>query len=142
MIRKGLSLLLVVGILLVSWVGVAAAQTPDEGDDGDLMARLAAELDMTREELLQTLLEGKTLREVAADQGVDPRDLMGRPHHRPSRGQVVDATRELLADVMADSLGMTPEELREALASGQTVPELLEAEGLDPEVVADRKSVV
>lgn len=135
MVRKALSVLVVLGILLASWVGLAAAQAPDEGDGGDLMARIADELGMTREELLQMLLDGKTLQEVAEEQGVDPRSLMPRGAG-PSPDHVLDATRRLLVEVLAEALDMTPEELREALVAGRTVPELLASEGLDPQVVA------
>jgi hypothetical protein len=81
------------------------------------------------------LLDGKTLQEVADERGVYPRSLMLHLR-RPWSEQVVDARRKLLVETLAEALDMTPEELREALVEGQTVPELLEAQGLSPEVVA------
>jgi transcriptional regulator with XRE-family HTH domain len=40
-------------------------------------------------------------------------------------------------DIIAEVLGMTPDELREALASGQTIAELAEAQGVPLQDVAD-----
>jgi 3-hydroxyacyl-CoA dehydrogenase len=40
-------------------------------------------------------------------------------------------------DVVAEALGMTPEEVREAVSDGQTIAQLAEAQGVPPQDVAD-----
>lgn len=140
MARKWMLALVSVIALLVSTVGVVAAQTPqDEGPD-DALARMAEELGMTRETLLEALLEGQSLQDVAESQGVDPRRWfqarwMPRPvplRVPPLEGMPMDA----VVEVLAEAVDMEPAELREALAEGTTIPQLLVERNLDPETVA------
>lgn len=137
--RLGLGVLVFVLLLSVG-VGAVAAQTPDDEDEvtveNDLIARMAESMDLTREALLQTLLNGQTFREVMDQQGVTLRDVMPRPMVG-RRGGPPMPHPEMSLDVLSEALGMEPEAIRDALSEGQTVPELIEAEGLSVEAVAD-----
>lgn len=111
----------------VTGVEASGLQSPDDPPQ-DMMGRIAEKLGMTREALLEALLEGQTLRDVAEAQGVEIRP--GAP------GQARFLPREAAGEVIAAALDMTPDELQEAIRSGQTVPELVEAAGLDPAALA------
>lgn len=132
--RVSLSVL-VLSLLLSVGVGAVAAQAPDDEGavtvENDLIARMAESMGMTREALLQALLEGQTFREVMDQQGVTPRDVipLRDPPPLPHPG--------LFLDVLAEALGMSADDLRTALEEGRMVPELIEAEGLSVEAVAD-----
>jgi sulfur carrier protein ThiS len=135
---RTLVLVLVVMMMSITSVGGAAAQAPDDGMDGDLFTRMAETLGMTREALLQTLLEGQTLREVAEAQDVEPRHLLPRPAtggRRPFAGGA-PVPPEAGLEMLAKALDMTPAALKEAREAGTSLTELIESEGLDPEVVA------
>ncbi len=141
--RLGLGVLVFVLLLSVG-VGAVAAQTPDdEGEvtvENDLIARMAESMDLTREGLLQTLLDGQTFREVMDQQGVTLRDVMPRPM-MGRRGGPPMPHPEMSLDVLSGALGMEPEAIREALKEGATLADLIEVQGLDEdEVVADLKA--
>lgn len=142
---KRVSLGVLVFVLLLSvGVGVVAAQGPDdEGEvtvENDFIARMADAMDLTREELLQTLLDGQTFREVMDQQDVNLRDVMPRPPMR-RRGGPPMAHPEVSLEVISEVLGMESDAVREALKTGETLADLIEARGLDEdEVVADLKA--
>lgn len=131
---------LVIGLLFSVGVSAVVAQSPDdEGEvtvENDLIARMAESMDLTREALLQALLDGQTFREVMDQQGVTLREVMPGPL-MPCRGGPPVPRQALSLDILSDALGMEPEAIREALKEGQTLAELIEAKGLSVEAVAD-----
>ena len=136
--------LLVLAMLVSVGVGAVAAQSPDdEGEvtvENDLIARMADAMDLTREELLQALLDGQTFRAVMDQQDVTLRDVMPRPSVRRRGGPPV-AHPKVSLEVVSEVLGMEPEAVREALSEGETLADLIETQGLDEdEVVADLKA--
>jgi sulfur carrier protein ThiS len=137
MFRKWILAVVVAVVMMASLTSVAAAQGPDDPDGTDLVARIAENLGMTREGLLKALLTGKTLQEVAEEQGVEPR-RWGHPllRGRGAAGLVVPLPPGAGVEIVAELLQMDPQALREALEVGQTVPELLEEAGLSADVVA------
>ena len=125
---KWLLSLIVSVVLLIGAVGGVWAQSPDEPVD-DAIARLAGRLDMSRTELLEALLEGQTLQDVAAAQGVDVRGSGRGPMGLPVQGEVV-------VETVAQALNMTVEELKAAMREGHRVSDLVAEAGLDADVVA------
>jgi sulfur carrier protein ThiS len=137
MLRKWVLAVVTAVVLLGSLAGVAAAQGPDDPEGTDLVARIAENLGMTRQELLEALLTGKTLQEVAEEQGAEPRRWSLRPlRGRGAAGPVEPLPPEVRVEILAELLEMEPQALREALEAGQTVAELLEKAGLSAEVAA------
>jgi len=137
--RKIATIASVALMLAILVTGVVVAQSADDEGPDDLIARIADRLDLSRTELLEALLEGQSLTDVAAEQGVD---LPARGNQRPGmRGQLnppVDIPRGMMLEVLADVLGMTPQDLRAAFHEGQRVPDLVAAAGLDPTIIAAR----
>lgn len=137
-LKKMVLVLAAVMMMALVAVGGVAAQAPDDGVEGDLFSQMAETLGMTREELLQTLLEGQTLREVAEAQGVEPWQLasgMSSRGRRPFAGGA-PFPPEIGLEVVAEALDMTPEALKEAREAGTTLDALIAEKGLDPETVA------
>jgi sulfur carrier protein ThiS len=132
--------LLVVVLLLSISTGAVTAQSPDDEDavtvENDLIARMAESMEMTREELLRTLLDGQTFREVMDQQDVTLRQVMDRSVML-RRGRPPVSHPEVLLDILSDVLDMEPEAIREALEGGQTLADLIEAQGLDEDAVID-----
>lgn len=82
-------------------------------------------------EALSGLVEDETLTQEQAD-AVQEALEEARPRRGPGVG------RHLRGEgVVADALGVTPEELHEALADGSTIAEVAESEGVDVQVVID-----
>ena len=119
--------------------GVVAAQSADDEGPDDLIAHIADRLGLNRTELLEALLEGQSLADVAAAQGVDlPVRGNQRPGMRDHLNPPVDIPQGMMLEILADVLGMTPQDLRAALHEGQRVPDLVAAAGLDPTIIAAR----
>lgn len=125
---KWLLSLMVSVALLVGAVGGVLAQEPDEPVD-DALSRLAGRLDMSRTEFLEALLEGQTLKEVAASQGVDVGAEEHGPTWLPVKGEVV-------VETVAQALDMTVEDLRAAMREGNRISDLVSDAGLDVDAVA------
>ena len=65
---------------------------------------------------------------VGAQEGPPP----ATEHHRPGRPAVRHALR-----IAAETIGVEPSELREALRDGKSVSEVAEEHGVDPQAVID-----
>jgi len=132
------------------------AEGAREGRHADLLEAAATALGITTDELGAELEAGKTIADVATEQGVDidtviaavveagedehvarvtalvngelREHLGGRHHHHRGAGLEAAAT----------ALGMTADELREALSvEGATLASVAEAQGVDVQVVID-----
>jgi uncharacterized protein YidB (DUF937 family) len=138
MVKKIVIALLVVVLLAAGAVGVVvAAELFDDGDTPihDMFSRLAERLGLTREDMLQQLLDGKTLGEVMEDQGLTREDVIGN-----RQIVFIPKFKQPFFDLesIADVLGMEPEVLRQAFADGQSLADVIDAQGLDKdEVLAD-----
>lgn len=103
----------------------------------DCLPALAEKLGMPLEDLQAALDEGKSIPEIAEEQGVE----MGRPFSGPGeRMPRFEGWRPkgmpTLAP-LAEALGMTPEALQGALADGQTIAELAESNKVELSKVAE-----
>lgn len=155
--------------------GISGAQestttTPDAGatDSGEVrhvrfggpgLDAAAEALGITEDELRAALEDGKTIAELAGEQGVDVNTVIdamvaaatedlrehvtaivngeaplggpGRGGHHGGRGVAARL------DTVADALGITEDELHDALEDGQTIAEVAEANGVDVQTVID-----
>jgi hypothetical protein len=137
MLRKWILAMVTAVVMLGSLAGVALAQGPDDPQGGDLMARIAEGIGITREELLQALLTGKTLKEVAEGQDVEPgRWLHGPLRKRGAAGPLGPLPPETRIEILAEILELEPKALHEALTAGRTTSDLLEEAGLSTDVAA------
>lgn len=137
--RKIASIVGVALVIAMSVTGVVTAQSADDEGPDDLIAHIADQLGLSRTELLETLLDGQSLADVAAAQGVDlPLQGAPRPEIRGHVNPPTDIPQSMMLEILADVLGMTPQDLRTALHEGQRVPDLVAAAGLDPTIVAAR----
>lgn len=114
----------------------------------------ATAIGITTDELRTELQAGKTIAQVAEAHGVDVNtvidamvteattnlrdritDLVNNP--LPERGE--GRGGELRADFakVAEAIGVTPEELRTALQSGQSIAQVAQAHGVDPQKAID-----
>jgi len=158
MLKKvGLGLLATL-VLVLGVFGIVGAQDggdppPPEGNSGprvEVIEDVAALLGMTADELKAAVTDGQTVAELAAEKGItldDVVDVLVAPlaanlRERLENGQSVlprprqprpnpqQATRRAALDIVAETLGMPVEEVRDALVAGQTVAELAEAQGV------------
>ncbi|RME62337.1 MAG: hypothetical protein D6790_06510 [Caldilineae bacterium] len=133
----------------------------------DHLQAVADALGMTVEELQAAREEGKTLEEIAAEKGVDLQAVMLEQAQEKLAQAVADGklTQEEAdqileriqngeqpgpfgphrghaggpgQDALAEALGMTPEELHDALRSGQTLEEIAAEKGVDLEAVQEQ----
>jgi polyhydroxyalkanoate synthesis regulator phasin len=104
---------------------VAAATVPGETDDaaGDMEADHAARL----QEVLQPLVDDGTITQAQADAVIA---ALQAAH--PMRGEGVGRRAFLLA---AETIGISPEELRTAVMGGQTIAEVAAANGSSGDAV-------
>jgi len=141
---------LVVAIIAVGAFGASVAYADDGGPgqrtgrlDGERLTVIADLLGMTPEEVTTAIQEdGKTLQELADAAGVDMQDikdaLPGKRGGSPEdRGARLDG--EAL-DVVADLLGMSADEVTDALEDGQTLQELADDAGVDMQDIKDALS--
>jgi AraC-like DNA-binding protein len=134
---KKIGIGLLVALLLVGGItgAVVAANVIQEGPIDDLFAKFAQRLGLSRKDMLQELLDGKTLQDVMEDQGLSREDVMGDWQMKFVRRPKQPFFK--LEDI-AEVLGMEPEALRDAFAEGQTLADVVESQGLDKEdVLAD-----
>lgn len=145
---------------------LSATADPDAGGvgrfehRGEGLAAAAEALGMSEDDLKAELQGGKSIAEVAADQGVDVQDVIdalvadasarldelktelpdriaelvnrtGWGNNEP--GPVVEETLSKAAEV----IGVTPEELRDELDNGSTIAEVATAHGVDLQDVID-----
>ncbi|RME63104.1 MAG: hypothetical protein D6790_05270 [Caldilineae bacterium] len=127
----------------------------------DHLQAMAEALGMTAEELQAALEEGQTLEEIATEQGVDLQAVMLEQAQEKLAQAVADGklTQEEADQILeriqngerpgpfgprrghpgqealAEALGMTSEELHEALRSGQTLEEIAAEQGVDLDAV-------
>ena len=130
------------------------ADAPREGRHADLIEAAADVLGMTADELRTELESGKTIADVAGEKGVDLQTVIdavvaaGEDEHvervtafvngelREHRGH--HRGFHIGLETAATALGMTTDELREALsADGATLASVAEAQGVDVQVVID-----
>jgi len=138
--------------------GTDAEEEPRAGRHADLFEAAAEALGMTTDELRAELQGGRTIAEVAAERDVDVDTVIAavvaagedehvervtafvNGEHREHRGGHRHHAHGIGMglDVAAEALGMTTDELREALsADGATLASVAEAEGVDVQVVID-----
>ncbi len=86
-------------------------------------------------EALQELVDAGTITAEQADSVAA--HLAEQMPDRGGRGHGHGGGRGVVGTVVADALGITTEELRTALADGQTIAEIAAAEGVDVQVVID-----
>lgn len=121
-------------ILEVSGSAGAASQTAAVAavDDAATSEVGRPEPGQRLQEVLQPLVDDGTITQAQADaviealQAAAPKGRPGGPG-RPGPGM----------QVVAETLGLTPEEIREAIASGQTLADLAEANGSSAEELVD-----
>jgi polyhydroxyalkanoate synthesis regulator phasin len=106
----------------------AAAQDDDDGGDGWV------------DSALDGLVDDGTLTQAQADAVVDALQE-ARPEHHPGFGPWVRggffALGVSVLDEAADAIGIEDDELLAALSDGQTIAEVAEGEGVDPQTVID-----
>ena len=139
---------LVIALLVVGAAGtaVAYAQGPATflGDgpgphgggrghlDGAALDAAAKALGMTTDELTTALQSGKTLKQIATDQGVDFQTVQDAIQAaQPLRLGSVEL------DAAAKALGMTTDELTTALQSGKTLEQVAADQGVELQTVKD-----
>jgi uncharacterized protein YidB (DUF937 family) len=121
---------------------------PRFGMPGEMDEAVAEALGMTAEELEAAFAEGKTLPEIAEEQGVDLADVQAametarREHLEAMIEEAPPAGWRLLyhdemEQAVADALNITIEDLETARAEGQRLFEIAEEQGLDPEQVQE-----
>lgn len=92
--------------------------------------KLADALGMTVEDLEAAWLEGQSIREIIDAQGLTVLEVVEAFDGECLENFSVDPMMDRL-QATAEALGMTVEELGEALANGQTILEIAEAQGVD-----------
>ena len=123
-----------------------APTTTEDTDDTDSSDATgdASRLEQRLQEVLLPLIDSGTLTQAQADAVIqalqDARSELGgegrggpRGHHGP--GRLMGALHGL--DSVADAIGIAVDELRDALADGQTLAQVAEANGVDPQAVID-----
>ncbi len=100
----------------------------------DPQALLAGELGITVEELEAAQTRA---REAAVEQAVDEGLITEEQADRMRTRQALRSYLDRYA-LLAEALEMTPEELQDAFADGETVKTLMEAKGLDRDALQDR----
>ena len=131
---------------------------PREGRHADLLEAAAGALGITVDELRTELEAGKTVADVAGERGVDVQTVIdavvaaGEDEHvarvtafvngeRPEGGRGFGGHHRgfhMGLETAATALGMTTDELREALsADGATLASVAETQGVDVQVVID-----
>ncbi|HUG13640.1 MAG TPA: hypothetical protein VMM78_01370 [Thermomicrobiales bacterium] len=132
---------------------LSGAVFAQEGEDGEtsrgqaFIERLAVKLGLTTEELQSAVQEtqtdmveeavanGRITEEQAAEmrerieEGSGGFGFMRRHHHGPFHGHGRLAMRVLSVNTIADELGISKAELRQQLAGGSTLVEVIEANG-------------
>ena len=136
---KKIGIGLLIALVLVGGIAgiTLAANVAQDGDGpiGDMFGKLAQRLGLSREDMLQELITGKTLQNVMEDQGLTQQDVMGDWQMRFVR-KPKPPFFEL--ESIAQVLGMDVEVLKEAFADGQTLADVIESQGLEKEdVLAD-----
>jgi polyhydroxyalkanoate synthesis regulator phasin len=111
-------------------VGPLRAAAQDDGDDGDGWVDSA----------LDGLVDDGTITQAQADAVADALQE-ARPDHFPGFGPWgpggLFAVGVEVLDETADAIGISNDELLDALRDGQTIAEVAESEGVDPQTVID-----
>ena len=106
------------------------------GDKEQFLTRAAEHLGMTVEALQAELDAGKSMREIAQEQGVDLPQGRGRGGKHGQRGSKLGVDIDRHA-IMADALGITVEELAAARETGTKLDELAAANGTTVEAIKE-----
>ncbi len=101
------------------------ATTEDGHQPGDRIA-----------DVLAPLVEDGTLTQAQLDAVVEALVEAAPERHRGHRGEGAGRPGPV-QDALADALGVTREEMRARLAEGETLREIADAEGVDPQVLVD-----
>ena len=109
---------------------------------GASLEEVAASLGMSVDELRTTLMNGQNLHDLLEERGVEPPAWCGGEGRQGNDGSrraaAVSAKRHglgnpVLLSAKAEALGMTPEDLAADLASGMTMRDIMERQGLTAE---------
>lgn len=96
------------------------------GGDWVAFDAAAEALGMTPEDLFAQLHAGKTLDQIAEEQGVDMEEV--RQAIQAARARASNRWQEF--DALAEALSLTPEELFAQLHAGKTIPQIAEEQGM------------
>lgn len=111
-----------------------SAGTTDSTDDGTETER--PEKGAWLEEALQPLIDDGTLTQAQADAVISTLQE-ARPERGPGLGHRHGGEGRIGSGAAAEALGMTRDELREALRSGQTIADIASEKGVELQTVVD-----
>jgi predicted transcriptional regulator len=106
------------------------------GDLWTMFDAAAEALGLTPEEFFADLHTGKSLREIAKEQGVEMEDVREAMRATRQAGHSPWATY----DTVAEALGLTPDELFAELHEGKTLSEIAEEQGVEMDEVREAVS--
>jgi len=130
--------------------------TPPAVEQHPWLAVAAQTIGISEDDLIAAVQSGQTIAQVAQAHGVDPQAVIdamvadAESHLSENVADFVNNTPQDLSrhrhpgqppgpslDVAASAIGVTVDDLRTALQSGQTIAEVAQAHGVDPQTVVD-----